>query len=118
MAIGDRLVFRAQFDQRFAGEIKLGDRGKFYLRARPGVAFDAEVVRIGPIVQSDPRTVPGQQLASLAGALSNATVYPYSFSVWLSVNASLIESQSLLGGMNGYCLFENPTGPWPFPRAH
>jgi RND family efflux transporter MFP subunit len=96
LLIGDRLVFQADFDQRFADSIRLGDRGKFHLRAYPGLTFDAEVVRIGHEVKPD-----NQKSASHGRFLDT-------FRVWLAVGGEASGGKKLIRGMNGYCIFQRP----------
>jgi len=95
LLIGDQLVFRANVDQRYAGLLRIGDRGQSYLRARPWVVIPAEVIRVAPYVQ------PAPQRAS-----SNPGPPPFTFAVWMSISASVLAEQNLLRGMNGYAVFE------------
>jgi hypothetical protein len=97
LVIGDRLVFRANVDQRYAGLLRIGDRGQFYLRGHPGVAIPAEVVRVAHEVQTAPQR-----------ASSNPGPPPFTFAVWMSIPADILAERKLLPGMNGYAVFERP----------
>jgi RND family efflux transporter MFP subunit len=98
LAMGDQMVFVAQFDQRHAGAIRVGDEAQVYLRAHAGRPFRAVVSQLGHFVATT---------QSPASALSRDL--PYTFRVWLELREdSLAESPTLLMGMNGYCMFEHP----------
>jgi multidrug efflux pump subunit AcrA (membrane-fusion protein) len=92
--IGDRLVFQAEFDQRYADSVRLGDRAKFHLRAYPGATFDAEVVRIAHQVKPVNQKSDGRGL------------YLDTFRVWLAIRREATEGKKLIRGMNGYCIFQ------------
>ena len=92
MDIGDRLVFRAAFDQQYVSFLKVGDAGEIRLRAYPGATFAGQVIRIDPnIAGEDPSVSRGQP--------------PYTFYAWISVPDSTA-ARALVSGMNGYCIFE------------
>jgi HlyD family secretion protein len=95
LMIGDRLVFRAQVDQRYAGAVKRGDKGTLFLRARPGVPIAADVVRVGTEVQ----TV-AERSANSAQALT--------FPVWVALADAAPKDLHLMAGMNGFVSFERP----------
>jgi HlyD family secretion protein len=102
--IGDRLVFRAEFDQRYASVVRKGARGVFYLRAHPGLAFEGEVVRVAHKVVSDTDALGGAgQGGSPFRSLANA---PYTFSAWVAFVSDGAKVAGLRPGMNGYCLFK------------
>jgi HlyD family secretion protein len=94
--IGDRLVFQAEFDQRYAGDVRMGDRGTFHLRAYPGETFEAEVVRIAHEVKPDNQKTGGQGL------------FLDTFRVWLAIAPQARQRHKLIRGMNGYCIFRRP----------
>jgi multidrug efflux pump subunit AcrA (membrane-fusion protein) len=98
MVIGDRLTFRAQFDQRYASALALGDWGKFYLKAYPGIPFDGEVLRVAHEVAPEHANREGL----------GTSVFPNTFSVWVSLPVDSLPGTKLVKGMNGYCLFEKP----------
>lgn len=106
LLIGDRLVFRANVDQRYAGLVRMGDRGRFYLRAHPEMAFPAEVVRVAHEVQSAVQ-VPSK----------NPGTRPFTFSVWMSIPANVLADRSVLPGMNGYAVFERPYSAPAVPES-
>jgi multidrug efflux pump subunit AcrA (membrane-fusion protein) len=92
--IGDCLVFQAEFDQRYADVVRLGDKGTFHLRAYPGVTFDAEVLRLAHEVKPDNQKA------------SNQGLFLDTFRVWLAISRTALEGQKLIRGMNGYCIFQ------------
>jgi RND family efflux transporter MFP subunit len=100
LLIGDRLVFVAAFDQHYASAIKQGDKGRFYLRAFPGLSAEGEVIRITPQV-----ALPSPQRADTAKAAPFQQP-PDTFLVWVSVPSAGLGGNKLLSGMNGYCVFE------------
>jgi HlyD family secretion protein len=107
--VGDRLVFQAEFDQRYAPVIHNGARGTFYLRAHPGVAFDGEVVRVAHKVLSDTDPSGGAAGGPPFRGLTNA---PYTFAAWIALVSESGRLAGLKPGMNGYCLFrETYTAP-------
>jgi HlyD family secretion protein len=91
--VGDRLVFQAEFDQRYADSVRLGDKGQVHLRAYPGATFKAEVVRIAHQVKPD------NQKADAHGLFLDT------FRVWLAISREATEGKKLIRGMNGYCIF-------------
>jgi multidrug efflux pump subunit AcrA (membrane-fusion protein) len=94
--LGDRLVFQAEFDQRYADSVHLGDVGRFHLRAYPGVTFEAEVARIAHEVKPD------NQKSSAQGLFLDT------FRVWLAVSPEAVGGKKLIRGMNGYCILQRP----------
>jgi multidrug efflux pump subunit AcrA (membrane-fusion protein) len=107
--IGDRLVFQAEFDQRYAGVVRKGVRGQFYLRAYPGQIFEGEVVRVAHKVSSDNDASGGAAGGAPFRGLANA---PYTFSAWIALVGESTSGAALRPGMNGYCLFkETETAP-------
>lgn len=94
--LGDRLVFQAEFDQRYADSVHLGDVGRFHLRAYPGVSFEAEVARIAHEVKPD-----GQRSGTQGLFLDT-------FRVWLAVSPAAVGGKKLIRGMNGYCILQRP----------
>jgi multidrug efflux pump subunit AcrA (membrane-fusion protein) len=107
--IGDRLVFQAEFDQRYASVVCKGARGLFYLRAHPGLTFEGEVVRIAHKVSSDSDLSGGGLGGSPSRSLANP---PYTFSAWIALTSESGSVAGLRPGMNGYCLFkETDTAP-------
>jgi multidrug efflux pump subunit AcrA (membrane-fusion protein) len=92
LTIGDRLVFRAAFDQRYVPWVREDQPVKIYLSAMPGRAIDGHVMRID------------RRIGGLASA-NPADPARMSFSVWIRSEA--IERDAL-HGMNGYCLIEQP----------
>jgi RND family efflux transporter MFP subunit len=92
--VGDRLIFLAEFDQRYAGDIRLADKGRFHLRAYPGATFDAEVVRIAHQVKPDNQKSDGHGL------------FLDTFRVWLAISPEAATGKKLIRGMNGYCIFQ------------
>jgi RND family efflux transporter MFP subunit len=94
--LGDRLVFQAEFDQRYADSIHLGDVGRFHLRAYPGVTFEAEVARIAHEVKPD------NQKSGTQGLFLDT------FRVWLAVSREAVGGRKLIRGMNGYCILQRP----------
>jgi len=94
MMIGDRLVFEADLDQRYADSIRMGDKGMFHLRAYPGVTFEGEVVRVAHEVKPD------NAKSAMKGAMPNT------FRVWLAIAPETAEGKKLIRGMNGYALFQ------------
>lgn len=94
LVIGDRLVFRADLDQRYSGLVQVGDAGRVYLRARPGVAIPATVLRVGHVVETAPQR-----------SSNDEGPPPFTFAVWMSIPPSDL-ADNLLPGMNGYAVFE------------
>jgi RND family efflux transporter MFP subunit len=96
LSLGDRLVFQAEFDQRYADSVHLGDVARFHLRAYPGVTFEAEVARIAHEVKPDNQK-PGAQ-----------GLFLDTFRVWLAVSPGAVGGRKLIRGMNGYCVLQRP----------
>jgi RND family efflux transporter MFP subunit len=102
--MGDKLVFMATFDQRYASSIQLKDKGTFYLRAYPGVRMEGEVIRITPQVAPENQSTNSKASADAAP--------PFTFAVWMSLPKDAEAGRKLIMGMNGYCIFERPfSGP-------
>ncbi|MFN0317551.1 MAG: glycosyltransferase [Burkholderiales bacterium] len=93
MVLGDQMVFRAEIDQRYAGMLREGAQGRFYLRARPGQPFPAQVLRVSHAVRSAEQRRAGDPP-------------PFTFSVWMSIPSEHVRTGGLLPGMNGYAIFE------------
>jgi RND family efflux transporter MFP subunit len=96
MVIGDRLVFQAHVDQRYAGLLQPGDRGRLHLRAHPGREIPTTVIRLDHQVEAVP-----QRGSNKSGPP------PFTFSVWMSIPDSLRAQGKLLPGMTGYTVFED-----------
>jgi hypothetical protein len=95
LLIGDQLVFRASVDQRYSGLVRVGDQGRFYLRARSGTAIPTTVIRVAHEVQAAPPR-----------PSNNPGPPPFTFAVWMSIPSGDLADGGLLPGMNGYAVFE------------
>jgi len=104
MLIGDRLVFRAALDQRYAAAVQKGSKARIYLRAYPGVSFGGEVVRLGSYVAAEDGRYESDQP-------------PYTFEVWIALDSDSVQQRRLLAGMNGYCVFEQPFSAPAIPES-
>ncbi len=93
MVLGDQLIFRAEIDQRYAGLLREGAEGRFYLRARPGQPVPARVLRVSHTVRSAEQRRAGDPP-------------PFTFSVWMSIPSERLRAGDLMPGMNGYAIFE------------
>jgi multidrug efflux pump subunit AcrA (membrane-fusion protein) len=111
VVIGDRLTFLAMFDQRYASDLHEGDKGKFYLKAYPGRAFEGEVLRIAHYVEPENQKK-GPQMSAWVQKQP-----PDTFDVWISIPTELLKNKKLLTGMNGYVMFERPFSARAIPES-
>jgi len=93
MLLGDTLMFKASVDQRYFSAVQLGNQAVVYLHAYPDVAVKAQVVKVDNVVAASQDT---------AGSV------PYTFNVWLQLQADTAQAIQFVKGMNGYCRFEYP----------
>ena len=94
VVIGDQLVFRAYLDQRHVGQVRVGDRGRFHLRARPGAVFPTTVLRVDHEVAT--------------GRSRSRSQPRFTFAVWMAIPEDVLAGDGLLSGMNGFAIFERP----------
>jgi multidrug efflux pump subunit AcrA (membrane-fusion protein) len=111
VVIGDRLTFLAMFDQRYASALKVGDKGKYYLKAYPGKAYDGEVLRIAHYIEPE-----NQKKAPQMSAWVQKQP-PDTFDVWISIPAEAFQHQKFMTGMNGYVIFERPFTALAIPES-
>jgi len=92
LSISNNLIFRAQFNQRYINEVKVGQIAEVYLRAYPGERFTAEIIGIDKLV-----TPVGHRNVS-------ANLVPFVFNARLKLQSNISLPGDLVSGMNGYAL--------------
>lgn len=99
-AIGDRLVFKAGFDQRYLGWVQDEMPVRIHLSAFPGRVFEGQVMRVDRQVSASASAVPGE-VARMA------------FGAW--IRSDELEREAAYG-MNGYCVIERPLNALAIPE--
>jgi HlyD family secretion protein len=102
LVIGDRLVFRAHFDQLHAGAVQAGREAKVILRARPGETLLGEVLRVGHRVADAGGSLAGDFVFRERSVQAPVSTFP----VWIALREEASEVAALLPGMDGYCVLE------------
>lgn len=100
MTVGNELVFRAAFDQSYAGKIHKGMDATIYLDAYVGDVFKGKVTRINYTVAGSTTSDQPQQ----------------TFLVWIAIDKNELSKSKLLSGMNGYCTIKDTAKALTLPE--